>query len=135
MSDLYDVDGNYLLLFEWDRRLDPAWPGQTPEPMTPVWLGRGLPVVPVALTFARDHRPQHIRMIREMLRRLPERRLTRVVGHGNATGSWMAVNEGPDGEGSWLIDRELPASYRGGSVWSDLLKGARRLAARVPFVG
>ncbi len=109
---LYNINGDYLpgpgLDAGKDR--DPAWPGQTPEPSVRFVLGPDLPVVPVARTFLRDHRPVHLEMIREMLRVLPGRVLTRVIGHGNGS-DWMASNAGPDGHGSWVLSRTLPDDF------------------------
>jgi hypothetical protein len=138
MEPLYDEDGHYVLegLDYWKRKgWDPAWPGQTPEPMLLAQMAPDLPEVPVAFTFYRDFRPQHIRMIREMLRRLPGRRLTKVVGHGMAIDSWMACNDGPDGHGSWCIPRDLSPLYRTGRIYYPVLRSVRRVQKLVGVRG
>lgn len=108
-AQLYDDDGHYL---PTDPEQDPAYPGQTPEPSEMAVVFIGMDPVPCARTFLRDAEPRHYDQVREMLRELPHRRLTAIVGHGIQSDSWMAANEGEDGHGSWIINRELPKPKR-----------------------
>lgn len=76
--------------------------GCPPEPsVDDIVLGHPVPVPP---SWIANARPVHHKLVAEMLRTLPDRRLTCIVGHGAHSTSWMACNEGPDGWGSWLID-------------------------------
>lgn len=97
-ADLYDAQHRYVADH---RRDDPAWPGRTPEPYEEELVGH-VPV-PVARSWATRATRVHHDLVAEMLRALPGRRLTRIVGHGDQSDSWMALNDGPDGHGSWII--------------------------------
>jgi hypothetical protein len=101
---VYDGNGHYLPVFHEE---DPAYPGITPEPQEMAVVFAGMDPIPVAKSFLRDAEPRHYDQIRQMLRELPERRLTQIVGYGDTdAGDWRAFNGGDDGHGDWTIIRE-----------------------------
>jgi hypothetical protein len=113
-ANLYDDQHRYI---GDHRRDDPAWPGRTPEPYEEALVADVL--VPVAHSWAARAIRVHHDLVVEMLRALPGRNLTRIAGHGDKSESWMALNDGPDGHGSWLIaydpdkaGRQLAAARR-----------------------
>jgi hypothetical protein len=117
-DQLYDEEGHYLLAGR--SQDDPAYPGQTPEPTELAVVFLGQDPVPCARSFLREAEPRDYDVIRRMLEALPGRRLTGVVGHGDSSMHWAACNEGHDGSGSWLIDRDPPW------LFDALPPGARR---------
>lgn len=65
--------------------------------------------VPVAESWRDEAQPVHHELVRQMLRALPGRGVTEIAGHEGAD-SWMALNDGPDGHGSWTIPRDPEAA-------------------------